>query len=299
MRSETEQTYQERILRVLMHIQNHLDEALLLDELAAVAHFSPYHFHRVFQGMVGETVMAHIRRLRLERAAVRLELSDQLIARIAFDAGFETHEAFTRAFRAMFGESPSRFRELRQSVTPLPVPSGVHYTSDGVLATFTPLQGGPPVDVTIKQLDEQRVAFMRHVGPYHEVGPTWERLCMWAGQKGLMGPNVRMLGICHDNPEITPPDKIRYDACIVVDSSLQAEGEVGVQTVAGGEYAIVVHKGPYENLTQTYMQLYGQWLPSQGREIRSSPCFEVYLNDPQSTPPEELLTEINVPLVAK
>src|SRR5688572_4447608 len=116
MRSRTEQAYKERLLRVLVYIQQHLDEAIELDDLARVAHFSPYHFHRLFRGMVGESVMEHIRRLRLERAAHRLKLSDQPVTQIAFDAGYETHEAFTRAFRAMFDESPSQFRKTHQAL---------------------------------------------------------------------------------------------------------------------------------------------------------------------------------------
>src|SRR5437763_4395204 len=110
MRSQTEQAYRERVLRVLVYIQNYLDEALALDELAAVAHFSPYHFHRIFRGMVGESVMEHVRRLRLERVAHRLKSGDQPVTRIAFEAGYEAHEAFTRAFGALFGQSPSQFR---------------------------------------------------------------------------------------------------------------------------------------------------------------------------------------------
>ena len=102
MKSETQQTYQERILKVLVYIQNHLDETLSLEELAGVAHFSPYHFHRIFRGMVGESLMEHVRRLRLERAAHRLKFTDSPVTRIAFEAGYETHEAFTRAFRALF-----------------------------------------------------------------------------------------------------------------------------------------------------------------------------------------------------
>lgn len=155
------------------------------------------------------------------------------------------------------------------------------------------------MDVTIRQIDEQRVAFIRHIGPYAECGPAWEKLCAWAGPRGLLGPNVRMLGLCHDDPQVTPPDQIRYDACIVVDDSFEPDGEVEVQTIAGGEYAVTLHAGPYENLSQTYMELCGQWIPSHGREMRSAPDFEVYLNDPQTTAPEDLLTEIYVPLEAK
>src|SRR5437763_11130066 len=136
MRSQTEQAYRERVLRVLVYIQNYLDEALALDDLAAVAHFSPYHFHRIFRGMVGESVMEHVRRLRLERAAHRLKFGDQPVTRIAFDAGYETHEAFTRAFAAMFGTAPSQFRATHRALPFPPAPSGVHYAPDGRLTDF-------------------------------------------------------------------------------------------------------------------------------------------------------------------
>jgi len=297
MKPQTERTYKERMLRVLVHIQRHLDEVLSLDELAAVAHFSPFHFHRVFQGMVGETLMAHVRRLRLERAAMRLKRSDEPVTRVAFEAGYETHEAFTRAFRAMFHESPTRFREIHQAL-PLPdVPSGVHYDPAGGPDDFTPHHTrGSAMEASIKKMDALRAAFVRHIGPYHEVGPTWGRLCAWAGRNGLFGPNTVMFGLCHDDPQVTPPDKIRYDACIVVGEGVEAEGDVGVQTIPAGEYAVAMHHGPYENLAETYARLCGEWIPQQRRELRSAPTIEMYKNDPNSTPPEQLLTEVYVPL---
>ena len=296
MKPQTEQSYKQRMLKVLVHIQGHLDEALFLEDLAAIAHFSPYHFHRVFQGMVGETLMAHVRRLRLERAAGRLKSGDQPVTRIAFDAGYETHEAFTRAFRAMFDQPPTTFRAAHQVPPPPCVPSGIHYDPAGGLNDFTPRQEETPMEASIKQIDAIRVAFVRHVGPYNEVGPTWQRLCGWAGPRGLLGPNMKCLGLCHDDPQVTPPDKIRYDACLVVDERVQPEGDVGVQTIPAGDYAVAVHRGPYEKLAESYARLCGEWIPSQSREPRSAPGFEVYHNDPNSTPPEELVTEIHVPL---
>ncbi len=297
MQSTTFEVYKERILRVLMHIQGHLDEALCLEDLAGLAHFSPYHFHRVFRGMVGETLMEHVRRLRLERAAHRLTHGDWPVTRIAFEAGYETHEAFTRAFRAMFNDCPSAYRHARRAIVYATVPSGIHYVPGHNIDTFIPnLTGDTLMDVNIKQLNPLRVAFVRHVGPYAQCAAAWEKLCAWAGPRGLLGPTTICLGVCYDDPDVTPPDRIRYDACITVNSEVTPAGEIGVQEVGGGDYAVTVHRGPYERLSETYARLCGQWLPSTGRELRSSPSLEIYRNDPKSTRPEELLTDIYVPV---
>ncbi|GAH61652.1 unnamed protein product, partial [marine sediment metagenome] len=256
-----------------------------------------YHFHRIFRGMVGESLKEYVRRLRLERAAMQLKRSGETVTHVAFEAGYETHEAFTRAFRAMFGESPSQFRSNRSAVAFAKAPSGVHYDPRGNPEDFQiPRAGGEEMKVEIKKVEPKRVAFMRHVGPYLECGPTWERLLAWMGSHGLLRPGTPFIGICHDDPEVTPPEKIRYDACVPVDEDFEPEGDVGVQVIAGGEYAVTTHFGPYERLGETYAKLCGQWVPQSGRQLRASPCFDVYLNDPESTKPEDLLTDIHVPL---
>ena len=300
MRTITLQDYKRRLLRVLVHIQQHLDDALGLHKLAGLACFSPYHFHRIFKGMVGESVKEHIRRLRLERAASRLKLSTAPVTDIAFDAGYGSHEAFTRSFRAVFGASPTQFRSSTKSRITTTARSGLHYRAGKPVSDFKATQpGGKSMKVKIESKEPLRVAFMRHVGPYDEVGATWDKLLPRLGKEGLLGGDVLILGICHDDPEVTPPEKIRYDACVTVDERFVPEGEIGVQVIPGGEYAVTTHFGPYQNLGDTYTRLLGQWLSRSGRELRSAPCFEVYLNDPQSTEPEDLLTDIYAPLKAK
>ena len=152
--------------------------------------------------------------------------------------------------------------------------------------------------VEIRQLQPMRVAFIRHTGPYSEVGEAWDRLLTVMGKEGYLAGNPMMLGICHDDPEVTPPGKIRYDACLAVDESFSPSGDIGVQTVAGGKYAVTTHKGPYNRVGRTYAEFLGQWIPRSGQELRNLPCFEVYLNDPQTTPPDELLTDIFAPVQA-
>jgi len=289
VRTTTLEDYRERVLRVLLHIQRNLDEPLDLVELAGVAAFSPYHFHRVFHGMVGESLGGYVRRLRLERAAMALKGSDRPVVEIALDSGYSSHEAFTRAFRAAFRVAPSEYRGQHAPEIPLSVDP----------REFRPLEPeDPAMRVEIKQVEPLRVAFVRHVGPYNQCGDAWDKLTTWAGSEGMIGPGTQFIGLCWDDPEITPPDKVRYDACITIDRDTESIGEFGVQEIDGGPYAMTTHFGPYEEFDKTYVKLIGQWAPRSGRELRPLPCLEFYLNSPENTGPEDLVTDIYLPLEA-
>jgi AraC family transcriptional regulator len=150
--------------------------------------------------------------------------------------------------------------------------------------------------VRIETLPARRVAYLRHVGPYQSVGPTFQQLMAYAGQHGLFGPATVVLGVCWDDPEMAPPERIRYDCCVTVGEAFTPDGEVQVQTIEGGEYASATHVGPYEKLREIWSWVYGTWLPASGRTTRQAPPFEVYRNSPMDTPPEKLITEICVPL---
>lgn len=283
MKADTKATYQERILRVLLYIQQNLYEPLGLEELAGVACFSPYHFHRIFRGMVGETLAEHIRRLRLERAAQLLQQTNRTVTDLAFEAGYETVESFTRAFKDRFGTAPSEYKKNN---------------SLGVRSKLPDLElkGARDMNVQIQEIPSRQVIFVRHIGPYSECGKAWQTLCMWAGANGYLQPGAEFVGLCYDDPDITPAEKIRYDACITVESKVQPEGPIGVQTIAGGLYAMATHYGSYHRLSETYAKLCGQWAPQNGYEIRSMPSLEVYLNSPEETPEDELLTDVYIPI---
>ncbi|OHB80148.1 MAG: hypothetical protein A2Z25_07105 [Planctomycetes bacterium RBG_16_55_9] len=291
MKESTEQVYRQRILRVQMYIQQNLDRDLPLEELARESHFSEFHFHRIFRAVVGEPIKEHIRRLRLERAVSNLKYTDNSIINIAFDAGYQTHEAFTRAFKAVFGCSPSDFRSSNGTAVQRENAAGINESES--------VDGDIPMKVEIKNIEKMRVAFVRHVGPYDEVGNAWDRLCMTLGKAGCLGSGSQFVGICYDDPDVTAPEKIRYDACITVDESFEPEGDIAVQTIGGGEYAVTTHFGPYNKLGLTYNKLFGEWLLQNDRELRSEPCLEFYLNDPDCTEPEDLLTDICLPLKSK
>src|SRR5262245_35226231 len=165
MKPQTRSFYAQAVQRTIAHIVSNLDEALDLETLAREACLSPFHFHRVFKGMVGETPLELIRRLRLERAAWCLRDHERAVTEIAFDAGYETHEAFTRAFRAAYSTSPSGFRLRKHPRIELAATCGVHYDAGGAVPPFIPRDsGGQAMDVEIKEMPELRVGTVRHIG---------------------------------------------------------------------------------------------------------------------------------------
>jgi AraC family transcriptional regulator len=289
--------------RVLSHIHGHLDEELTLAALARVACFSPYHFHYVFRGIVGEGLGEYLRRLRLERACHRLAVGRLPVSEVARDAGYGSHEAFDRAFKAHFGLTPTEARRAGEE-------SAMRPPSDGRLPEalaarlqriLQPFEESSEPGVEVRRVEPVRVAAMRQVGPYREIGTLFEQLISWAGRSRMIGPKTRVLGLCYDDPEMTPEEECRYDACLALDPGQSVPPGSGVTEalIQGGEYAVAVHRGAYCDLPQTYSMVCGEWCPRSGRELRDVPCIENYLNHGRNTAARDLRTEIYVPLRAE
>lgn len=300
----TQLSYQDRLRLVLRHIEDNLDSPPSLEALSRIACFSPYHFHRIFTAIMGESVAAYVRRLLLQRAAAQLSYSGEAITQVALGAGYESMDAFTRAFRAAFGASPSVYRRNGGSL------AAAARQNAGVPLFYHQLVGVPRMHVTIKPFPPRLAATVRHVGPYTDCGPAWGRLCAAVMAHNLFTPHSLSLSMCHDDPDITPPEKCRMDVCLTLPEGMKdndpalaplLEGTgVYLTTVGGtGEYASVLVKGPYSLLHPAYRSLFGEWLPASGREVADAPGFEVYHNSPEQVAPEELLTEILIPLQAK
>lgn len=150
----------------------------------------------------------------------------------------------------------------------------------------------------IRQRAETPVAFFRHTGPYATAGLAWQKICSFAARQCLLGPKTNFIGISHDDPKSTSDHKLRYDACVTLDRNIVPSGEIGVQTIPAGRYAVFLHTGPYENFSQTYHAIYRDWLPTSGEQLKNQSAFELYLNFPDNTSPTDLRTEIWVPLVS-
>ena len=279
-------TVEERIGAACREIESRLDEELPLEELASCAKYSMFHFHRLFRGVTGETVREFARRLRLERAAHRLVHTEDDILRIALDASYDSHEAFTRAFKNRFEITPSAFRAERR---------------DAAAAARTLTNERHPMELRIERRKPVHLACVRHTGPYDQVGQAWATLMKWGWTKMMFG-KPETFGLCHDDPDVTPAERVRYDACMVVDERTRTKGDITTQEHPGGVFAVALHEGPYTSIGKTYADLFAHIAsnPVDGRTWRlgDPPSIEKYLNDPRKTKPEDLQTEIWMPVLA-
>ncbi len=144
------------------------------------------------------------------------------------------------------------------------------------------------MNVNVRTQPELRVAGIRHIGPYHEIGRAFGRL---GGMVGAPPKGAQMIAVFHDDPDTTPVDRLRSDAAITLPGGSATPNGLIEQRIPAGRYASVVHKGPYEELPRVWAQLKKEWLPASGHHA-GQPGYEVYLNDPTRTEKPELLTEI-------
>jgi AraC family transcriptional regulator len=280
-KQRTEASYQARLDRVVDHIYAHLDEDIRPEGLAEIACLSPYHWHRIYVAMRGETIGGTVRRLRLLRAADRLANSDLAIGTIAERAGYSGADSFARAFREAYGKSPADYRA-----------TGSH----AAFKAATEAEDHDGFPVTIETLSATRCASVAHKGPYLQIDQAMGRLFAALATQTILAPDQAMRAVFLDDPDLTPIDALRSRACSPVAEGLPLAPPLEEMVLRGGLYARLRYRGPYADMKGAYRWLLGTWLPQSGHEADDDPIFEAYLNNPQQVAPAELLTDIHLPL---
>jgi AraC family transcriptional regulator len=286
--------YEKRVNRVIDHIRQHLAEELSLSSLARVAAFSPFHFHRIFKAMTGETLFGLIQRLRIERAAAALTShADQSVLEVALDHGFSSAATFARAFRGHFGMSATSWRtggaegwSARHRPDGNP---GKQVRKRGKARRLRPPDTPrtrteeAPMSVQVKELPAFHVAYMRYVGPYgpHGIPELWARFGRWMQAHGLASSTAIKLGVAYDDPRITEAEKCRYDACVVVPRDFPSDRSVNIVDIPGGKYAVSEFVGSAHQIREAWERVFSAWLPGSGYEPDDRPCFEVYRGNPE------------------
>jgi AraC family transcriptional regulator len=308
MPAEDRREHDRRMHRVLAHIDRHLDAPLDLVALAAVANFSPFHFHRVFSAWAGERLGDYLRRRRLETAAVRLSAQPRTtITEAALAVGFGSGEAFSRAFKEHFGESPSAWRRTRRApVVERRNPDQANRNPDQA-----PLPGPRQSDVrtpyeeiamnvTVVERPPRNVAYLRYTGPYGAgVSRFWmEQVAPWMQAHGLFGQ--ARYGISLDDPSVTAPEQCRYDACAELPEDFVAGRGVLTTVIPGGRYACLRFEDTLDRLPDAWDALLRDWLPGSGLELDARPMFEYYPTDATYCPDTGVIgCEVCIPVARR
>jgi AraC family transcriptional regulator len=280
-KQQTKATYQARLDRVVDHIYGHLDEDIRPEGLAEIACLSPYHWHRIYVAMRGETVSGTVRRLRLMRAADRLANSEMSIRTIAERASYSGADSFGRAFREAHGKTPADYRAR-----------GSHAAFKA--ATEAEDHAGFPV--AIETLPATRCASVAHTGPYTEIDRAMGRLFTALATQDMMAPDQAMRAVFFDDPDLVPVEALRSRACSPIAPGRPLAPPLEETVLRGGLYARLRYRGPYAAMKGAYRWLLGVWLPQSSQEPDDHPIFEAYLNNPQHVAPAELTTDIHLPL---
>lgn len=276
--------YRDRVLCVVDYLWQNIERDVDLNTLADIAHFSPYHFHRIYRETMHETVSATARRLRLHYAACQLLRTNDTIEAIANQLGYGSGEAFSRAFKRIYEITPSAYRQQRctPSTPNINLPNQRLYAMD-----YT---------IEIIQCDTIQLGGLPHQGDYLKIGAVFEKVCVAAGSLQFLNDTTRSFGIYYDDPASKESSELKSHACVTLTPEQASKANLETLTIAGGKHAALTFKGAYSELEQVYAWFYGEWVPKSGFQLADKPPFEEYLNDPKTVPPAELLTKIYLPL---
>ena len=274
--------YDRRLHAVIDHIDRHLEDKLDLATLSRVAHFSEFHFHRLFHALTGEPLGDYVRRRRLELAAIRLRSQpDVPVLDVAIGVGFGSTEAFARAFRARFGCTPTVYRKSKHDQLARKAGQAPRFDARK--------DGGPSTQelvMKVKIVDREpvHVAYLRYTGPVGPgIGAFWmETVAPWMGTNNLYGRD--RYGISLDDPSVSNPAKCRYDACVASPEGEVLTGNPQRKVIPGGKYAALPFKGTSAQIGAAWDALLRDWLPTSGMQLDARPFFEHYPPDGHMDP---------------
>jgi AraC family transcriptional regulator len=289
-----ETRYEAMVRRTVNEIQRRLDDPPGFRELADGAHLSPYHFHRIFRAMAGESPRELVRRLRLERAAHRLRGGSVPVGDVAVEAGYESQQAFAKAFQGQYGTTPSAYRAEGGRGPRLESPSRVHYVDGGFTSFYLVNRGGIDMRVEIIDAPARRLAAVPHVGAYWAIGKAFAELAERAGAIGLLA-GAQTVAVFYDDPDTVPEADLRSTAAVIVPSDA-AIGDLEESSLPGGRYLRAEFIGEYGGLPEAWRAMYAKHIPDGGYELRDGVCFEIYVTAHGEVPPEQMRTDLYVPI---
>lgn len=297
--NSSNQIYQARINKVIDYVNNNLTKTISLSELAAEALFSPFHFHRIFVAVTGESINFFTNRVRLEKAARLLKFSKKSIGDVSIECGFSSPSTLSRSFKKYFAISPSAYRKdgkienskICKELFPL----------NEYLEPMTDAELKSNFPVVIKELPHRRVAYIRVVDSYREgvVQEAFEKLIAWARQERLFDSET-IFGMSIDDPMTTPKEKYRYEACITIPDSYKKiiDERIDVMEMPKCKYAVIHVTGHFTYVATATHYLFNSWLVNSSYEPEHLHGLEIFLDKENINNWEHFDLELCLPVKA-
>lgn len=296
--------YKKRIIKAIQYIDNNLDAELSLEKVAEIAAYSPFHFHRIFRLIVGETLQNYIIRKRIEKSAFYLALRKNLnIKDIYHQFGFSNHSGFNKSFKKYYGKSPSEFRKSApENFHKLQAKQSKNGQIDTVfhqyicnienLLNWTNMH----LKIEVTALPEMNLAAVMSLG-IANVESSFNTLVDWAKTEKLFpGDNVKMISVYHDNFKVTPPDKVRIHACMLLDEPLKRQqGEVFPEIIEAGKFIIGSGEVTLSDFEQCWVSLF-LWMKENNYSVRKAFPFEIYHTNFKEHPEGKMAVDFCIPI---
>lgn len=279
--------------RVLEHIDRHLNDGPTVAELSAVAAWSKYHFHRQFAGLFGIGVYKYVQLSRLKRASYQLAFrANSPTLEVALANGYETPEAFARAFRKVVGQTPTEFRRA-----PHWQPWHAAYQPLALLRSTHMKTEYRPDQVQIVDFKPTQVAALEHRGDPRQIGGSIRKFIAWRQENRLPPRSSATFNVVYDDEAAVAPHEFRFDLCAATTREV-TDNPYGVvsKTIPGGRCAVLRHVGSDDTLRDTVTYLYAEWLPASGQEPRDFPLFFERVEFYPDVPEHEAITDVYLPL---
>lgn len=298
--NETRREYLKRIHAVLDFIETNLDADLSLKRLSETAHYSTYHFHRVFLTVVGERVNEFVSRKRIERIASILLVNKKIpLKELAFTYGFNSETSFSRTFKKYYGVSPTTFKSEGKTILSK---IGIEaFSSKKYICSIDNNKRWIDMNAQIeaKFLPEIQLACISHIGDFKKMGSMFQRLMKWGHEKAVLDmANFKTVTIYHDNPNVTQDSKLRFSAGVTIKENIKADGDIRQLSLKKGMYAVGHFAIKPEEISKAWKST-RIWLIENGYEFRDGEYFEMYHNDHRNHPEQKFILDICIPLVEK
>lgn len=302
-KNELEKDYISRINLTLKYIDHNLDSELSLESLSNSALFSPFHFHRIFKALIGETLHTYIIRKRVEKtASVLIHKRHISITELSLQYGFSSNSSFTRAFKKFYGVSPSEFR--KENPNKYSKISQVESKNGQESLIFEKYICNinnhlnwinMNANIEVKEIPELKFASMTHFG-VHGIENVFDRLIKWAKPKELItNSETKMARIFHDSFKITDPDKVRMSICILTNKHFVLEGDINEGIIKKGKCIVGRFEITPNDFEKSWSSLF-VWMNENGYKKAEENPFEIYNNDFREHPESKCIVDLHIPI---